>query len=75
MPTLTTCSFQIILFFKNVNMNKRNMEYSPSHDVTQLGTYKPTLYFKDIFENKKFTINFGQWKGLLRPYQHYVMGR
>ena len=38
MPTLTTCSFQSILVFKNVNMNNKYMEYSPSHDVTQLGT-------------------------------------
>ena len=75
MPTLTTCSFQRILFSKNMNINKKCIEYSLSHDVIQLGTFKPTLYFKDIFENKKLTINSSQWEGLLRPYQHYVMGR
>ena len=37
LPTLTTCSFQSILYSKNVNINKEYMEYSLSHDVTQLG--------------------------------------
>ena len=37
MPTLTTCSFQSMFFSKNVNINKEYMEYSLSHDVTQLG--------------------------------------
>ena len=38
MQTLTTCSFQGILLSKNVNINKKYIEYSLSHDVTQLGT-------------------------------------
>ena len=35
MPTLTTCSFQSILFSKNVNINKRYIEYFLSRDLTQ----------------------------------------
>ena len=38
MPTLPTRSFQSILFFKNVNINKKYVEYFLSHDLTQLGT-------------------------------------
>ena len=38
MSTLTICSFQGILFSKNVNINKKYIEYSLSHDVTQLRT-------------------------------------
>ena len=33
-----------------------------------------SLHFKSIFENKK-SLDSSQWQGLLRPYQHYVMGK
>ena len=49
------------------------MEYLLFHNVNLLDMC--SICFKDIFENKKLSLYSSQWEGLLRPYQHYVMGR
>ena len=34
-----------------------------------------SVHFRNIFEDKKFSINSNQWENLLWPYQYDVMGR
>ena len=41
----------------------------------QLLKISDKLQYIIYFENKTFTVNSSQWETLLRPYQHYVIGR
>ena len=60
--------------YTKLNMSKKCMDRFLFPNVNYLGL-QVSVHFKNIFEDKKFSINSNQWENLLRPYQHYVMGR
>ena len=60
--------------YKNLEVRRNSMKLCLFPDYITWGC-RHILHFKNIFENKKFSINSNQLERLLRPYQHYVMGR
>ena len=73
-PTLAICNFQSIASCTKFNILKKCMDRSLFPNVNHSG-YKCFVHLKNIFENKKSSINSSQWESMFRPYQHQVMGR